>query len=68
MGAGDIFIEKFKSGCRDPIFLWWELLPNLPGIQSLKALLLFVKGQCQFLPPLHHHQLCFLIPLLENLG
>ena len=29
-------------------FSWLELLPNMPGMQSLKALLLLVKEQCFF--------------------
>ena len=55
MGAGVFFCWKIQK--------WWEFLPNMPGMQSLKALLLFVKEQCRFLPPLHHHWSCVLIPL-----
>ena len=39
---GIFFVEKLKSCCRSQFLLWWELLPNMPGIQSLKSLLLFV--------------------------
>ena len=63
-GGGYFFVEKFKSGRRDQIFfLRWELFPNILGMQSLKALLLFIEEQCEFLPPLHHHRSCVLIPL-----
>ena len=50
-GRGIYFFEKVKIGRRDPI-LWWELLPNMPGRQSLKALLFFVKEQCWTTTPL----------------
>ena len=61
IGEGGYF-DKLKNGGRDPIFLWWELIPTIPGMQSLKALLFFVKEQCRFLPSLHHHRSCVLIP------
>ena len=49
-------------------FSWWEPLPMpMPGMQSLKALLLFVKEQWGFLPPLYHHRSCVLNPLKKKL-
>ena len=42
------YFFKVKMGRTDPIFLWWELSPNMQGMQSLKALVLFVEEQCQY--------------------
>ena len=48
-GGGGIFLLKNKKMVVEThFFSWWELLPNMPGMQSLKALLLFVKEQCGF--------------------
>ena len=65
-GGGYICFEHFKSGRRDPISLWWELLHNMSGMQSFKVLLLFFKEQCRFLLPLHHNRSCVLIPFPEQ--
>ena len=66
-GRGVIFFIYFfylKVVVKTKFFSWLELLPNMSGMQSFKVLLLFVKKQCRFSPPLHHHQSCVLIPLL----
>ena len=43
MGARVFFMLKSsKMVVETQFFSWWELLPNMPGMQSLKALLLFV--------------------------
>ena len=60
-GMGDI-LKNSKMVVETQFFSRWELLHNMPGLQSLKALLLFVKEQCGFFPPLHHHRSCVLIP------
>ena len=57
-----VFKKKSKVVIETQLFSWWELLTNMPGVQSLKALLLFVNQQCRFLPPLHRHRSCVLIP------
>ena len=36
-GRRSFFVEKFKSVRRDPIFLLWEFLPNMPGMQVSKC-------------------------------
>ena len=43
---GDREVNKSKLVIETPFVLWWELLPNMPGMLILKALLLFVKEQC----------------------
>ena len=64
-GGENIFLKNSKFVVETHIFSWWELLPNMPGMQSLKALLLFVKEQCGFSSPLHHHRSCVLIPFIQ---
>ena len=63
--GGGFFYSKVVV---DTHFLsWWELLHNMPGMQSLKALLLFAKEQCWFLRPLHHHRSFVLFPFFPPL-
>ena len=45
IGRGEVLFKKSKLVVETP-FSWWELLSNMPDMQSLKALLLFVKEQC----------------------
>ena len=40
----------------------------MPGMQSLKALLLFVKEQCGFSPPLHRHHYTIIDLVSSSLG
>ena len=58
-----LLLKNSKMVAETQFFSWWELLPNMPGMQSLKVLLLFVKEQCRFLTPLNHLWSCVLIPL-----
>ena len=61
-GEGIIFLKNSKVVVATKFFSWWELIPNMPGMKSLKALLLSVMEQCGFLRPLLHHWYCVLIP------
>ena len=62
-GGGIFLLKNSKMVVETQFFSWWELLPNMPCMQSLKAHLLFVKEQCGFLLPLHHNWSCVIIPL-----
>ena len=46
--GGYLFLKKSKVVIATQFFSWLQLLRNMPGMQSLKTLLLFDKEQCGF--------------------